>query len=149
MSARSLKTGATGILGLGILDFTQPLRAYLADKVIETTREQQILRRRQVHTFRRAGNRTSIIDETYHLAADGWIFFVERPLKDKGLLLSQTYPIVMTGDYRPYGKADFVTMPNTEAERFTTGRLLGCGLQKAGSCRSTGKIQQKEDFLCG
>ncbi|WP_339350921.1 LacI family DNA-binding transcriptional regulator [Bifidobacterium indicum] len=145
MSARSLKTGATGILGLGIFDFTQPFGAYLADKVIETAREQQY--GVVVSTYSSGGpGITSIIDETYHLATDGWIFFVERPLKDKGLLLSQTYPIVMTGDYRPYGKADFVTMPNTEAERFTTGRLLDAGCRRLALVGAPAKYSRRKIF---
>ena len=145
MSARSLKTGATGILGLGIFDFTQPFGAYLADKVIETARERKYGVVVSTYSSGGSGIRT-IIDETYHLAADGWIFFVERPLRDKGILLSQTYPLVMTGDYRPYGKADFVTMPNTEAERFATGRLLDAGCRRLALVGAPAKYSRRSVF---
>lgn len=69
------------------------------------------------------------IEETYRLGADGWIFFTERALENKGEVLQQPYPVVLGGDYLSYGKCDQVTMPNTEAVRFAVGRLLDTGVR--------------------
>ena len=63
------------------------------------------------------------------LGADGWIFFTERALENKGEVLQQPYPVVLGGDYLSYGKCDQVTMPNTEAVRFAVGRLLDTGVR--------------------
>lgn len=69
------------------------------------------------------------IEETYRLGADGWIFFTERALENKGEVLQQPYPVVLGCDYLSYGKCDQVTMPNTEAVRFAVGRLLDTGVR--------------------
>lgn len=69
------------------------------------------------------------IEETYRLGADGWIFFTERALENKGEVLQQPCPVVLGGDYLSYGKCDQVTMPNTEAVRFAVGRLLDTGVR--------------------
>lgn len=126
VSARAMKTGGTRLIGLGIFDFSQPFAPYLADIVIDYARQRQygVI----INTYGQGGEGIpTIIDDTYRLGADGWLFFTERPLPERGAVLDQPYPVVLMGDYLAYGKADLVTMPNVEALRDTVGALAEAG----------------------
>lgn len=126
ISARAMKTGGTRLIGLDIFDFSQPFAPYLTDKVIDFARDRQygVI----INTYgSQADGIASTIEETYRLGADGWIFFTGQPLPNRGEVLQQPYPVVLTGDFLAYGKADLVTMPNIEAVRSTVGLLLDQG----------------------
>ena len=129
VSARAMKTGGTRLIGLGIFDFSQPFAPYLADIVIGYTKQRGygVI----INTYGVGGKGIpTIIDDTYRLGADGWLFFTERPLEHEGAVLEQPYPLVVAGDYLSYGKADLVTMPNVAAISDTTGRLLDTGMRR-------------------
>lgn len=129
LSARSLKTGRTKLLGLAIFDFSQPFAPYVTDRIIAAARERGygvIISTYGVN----GGGLPSIIDETHRLPADGWIMFADRPLGGDGELLEQSYPVVLVGDYLSHGKYDWVTMPNRQATHAVTCRLIDAG------CRS-------------
>lgn len=126
VSARAMKTGGTRLIGLGIFDFSQPFAPYLADIVIEVARQRQygVI----INTYGQGGEGIpTIIDDTYRLGADGWLFFTERPLPGRAAVLDQPYPVVLMGDYLAYGKADLVTMPNREALREAVDTLAARG----------------------
>lgn len=126
LSARSLKTGTTGLIGLSIFDFSQPFAPYLADQVIDYAKKRGygVI----VNTYGQGGDGlSSTLDNAAMLAADGWFVFVDRALADEGALLEQPYPLVVASDYESYGKVDQVTMPNVEGVRAATGRLLDAG----------------------
>ncbi|WEV75263.1 LacI family DNA-binding transcriptional regulator [Bifidobacterium sp. ESL0800] len=126
VSARSLKTGSSKLIGLAVFDFLQPFSSYLANQIIDVARERGygVI----VSTYASGGpGIPSIIEETYRLGADGWIFFTDTALADEAAILSQPYPTVLAGDYSAYGKADLVTMPNVDALEKTTGDLLDRG----------------------
>lgn len=123
LSARSLKTGTTGLLGLAIFDFSQPFASYLADQIIVCAREHHygvIINTygQNEHGLARA------MRQANNLAADGWIVFADHAMGQHSKMLNQSYPLVLTGDWDAYGKVDQVTMPNVEAMRYTTNRLL-------------------------
>ncbi|OZG65649.1 LacI family DNA-binding transcriptional regulator [Bifidobacterium eulemuris] len=129
ISARAMRGGGTRLIGLGIFDFSQPFAPYLADIVIDYARERQygVI----INTYGQGGGGLpSIIEDTYRLGADGWLFFTERPLLNEGAVLEQPYPVVAMGDYRTHGKADLVTMPNTEAVRHAVRRLVAGGCKR-------------------
>ncbi|KFJ04304.1 transcriptional regulator, LacI family [Bifidobacterium tsurumiense] len=129
ISARSLKTGSTKLLGLAIFDFSQPFAPYLVDTVIAAARKcgYGVI----INTYGEDGRGLSaIIDETHRLPADGWIMFADRPFEQEGALLEQPYPIVLVGDYLAHSKTDWVTMPNRQAMHAVTSRLIEAG------CRS-------------
>ncbi len=129
VSARAMKTGGTRLIGLGIFDFSQPFAPYLADSVINYARQREygVI----INTYGSTGQGIgSIVDDTYRLGADGWLFFADRPLDNEGALLEQAYPVVLAGDYLSYGKSDLVTMANTVAVNEATGRLLDAGLRR-------------------
>ena len=129
VSARSLKTGESKLIGLAVFDFLQPFAPYFADKIIEFARERGygVI----ISTYRSGGaGIPSIIAETHRLGADGWIFFSDIALRDEAAILRQPYPVVLASDYLAYGKADTVTMPNATAMRDTVGRLLDSGCRE-------------------
>ena len=131
VSARAMRSGGTRLIGLGIFDFSQPFAPYLADIVIDYARQHEygVI----INTYG-SGSRglPAIIDDTYRLGADGWLFFTERPLANEGAILNQPYPVVLTGDYLSYGKSDLVTMPNRAAISDVTGRYAASAY--AGIC---------------
>ncbi len=129
VSARAMKTGGTRLIGLGIFDFSQPFAPYLADNVIDYARQREygVI----INTYGSGGEGIStIIEDTYRMGADGWLFFTERPLKNGGEVLCQPYPLVLVGDYLSQGKADLVTMPNVVAVCAIAGRLLDAGMRR-------------------
>lgn len=129
LSARSLKTGTTGLLGLAVFDFSQPFASYLADQVIDYAREYHygVI----INTYGQAEHGLArAMQQANNLAADGWIVFADHALGQHGKLLEQNYPLVLAGDWSAYGKVDWVTMPNVDAMRYATNRLLDAG------CRS-------------
>ena len=129
VSARAMKTGGTRLIGLGIFDFSQPFAPYLADIVIDYAKQREygVI----INTYGSGGEGLpTIIDDTYRLGADGWLFFTERPLTHEGEVLRQPYPVVLTGDYLAYGVADAVTMPNIESVASVVGRLIDEGYER-------------------
>ncbi|WEV46921.1 LacI family DNA-binding transcriptional regulator [Bifidobacterium sp. ESL0690] len=137
VSARSLRKGGSKLIGVGIFDFSQPFGPYFVDKVIEVARESGY--GTIIDTYGSGGKGLSlIVNELSQLGADGWILFADQPVGKGGKLLQQPFPIVLTGDYLPYGNTDWVTMPNTEALRYVTGQLLDSG------CTSIAVVGAKE-----
>lgn len=126
LSARSLKTGTTGLIGLSIFDFSQPFAPYLSDQVIDYARQRGygVI----VNTYGQGGaGLASVMDNAAMLAPDGWFVFIDQPLANEGALLEQPYPLVVASDYETYDRVDKVTMPNVEGVRQATGRLLDAG----------------------
>lgn len=127
-SARSLRTGKTGLIGLAVSPFDQPFASYLAGKVIDAARERQF--GVVIDTYRNTVE--DIVDDMNRLTADGWIAFATASLRDKALQISQSLPIVLAGDYLSHGTMDSVTMPNVESVYTVTKRLLETGSRRIG-----------------
>lgn len=132
VSARAMKAGRTGLIGLGLNCFDQPFMPYFADSIIAAARERGY---GVITDTYPASGIEGVVEETYRLGADGWIFFVGCTLAGGGTVLRQPYPVVAVGDYdvddeATGGLVDRVTMPNREAMQALTGRLLDDG------CRS-------------
>ncbi len=128
MSARAMKTGGTQLLGLALSDFDQPFMPYLASSMVTAARKRgyAVI----TVTYGNEGNIEAILPDTQRLAADGWIFFVNHPLRADTETLRQPYPLVAVGDYDVHGLVDWVTMPNTEAVRTAVGELLDSGCHR-------------------
>ncbi|MCI1831872.1 MAG: LacI family transcriptional regulator [Bifidobacterium sp.] len=126
VSARTLKTGFSNIIGLGIFDFGQPFAPYFADKVIDIAEQRGYGVIISTYEQNKTGL-TRLIERNSQLPAGGWIYFNEQPLSNHGLLLDQSYPLVATGDYLVYDKVDSVTMENSEPFRLLTHRLIDSG----------------------
>ena len=125
-SAQMLRTGSTGMIGLAMPGFNQPFTGLFCDVVSRLAHKQGY--GLVITTYEdKGGSLEDIIDETYKLNADGWIFFANQPLKDHGAILNQHYPVVLVGDFSAYGQTDAVVMPNVEAAKYATNWLYEHG----------------------
>ena len=127
VSARAMKAGRTNLIGLALGGFDQPFMPYLADSVIAAARDRGYGVITDTYGERPI---EELVDETYRLGADGWVFFAAHGYRPGARVLDQPYPVVTLGDFDPAPSgslADWVTMPNTEAMRALTGRLLDGG----------------------
>lgn len=127
ISARSLKTGSTNIIGLGIFNFAQPFAPYFADKVIEAAQKRGYGVIISTYEQDRNGGIERLIERNSQLPAEGWIYFNDQSLKNQGAVLKQPYPLVVAGDYHVYGKVDSVTMQHAEPFEMLANRLFDSG----------------------
>lgn len=125
-SARSLKTGSSGLIGLAIFGFSQPFAPHLSQHVIREARSHgyNVI----IDTYPDpATGFAKTIGEMNLLPADGWIYFASSPTAALHEGVSQHLPYVVAGDWLVHDRADLVTVPNVDAVRVTTGRLLDRG----------------------
>lgn len=137
-SARSLKRGRSGIIGLATMEFSQPWSSLFVGAVIAAARKRGL--GLITDTYADSEGLPGIIAETRQVGADGWIFYPDRPLEEDGAVLDQPYPVVLAGDYLSYGKADHVTEPHLQAVANATHRLIDSG------CRRIGLIGAPENW---
>ncbi|MBT1166580.1 LacI family DNA-binding transcriptional regulator [Bifidobacterium simiarum] len=128
-SAQALRSGATKLLGLAVPGFTNPFFGLFCDEVSSYARSKGY--GVVISTY---GNMDEgldgLIDETYHVNADGWIFLTDRPLKKRGSVLRQSYPVVLTGDFPAFAQADSVSMPDADGAEYATTWLLDHGCKR-------------------
>ncbi|MGY5764285.1 LacI family DNA-binding transcriptional regulator [Brachybacterium sp. DNPG3] len=125
-SARSLKRGSSGLIGLAVIGFTQPFIPMLSQRIIDEARARGYnviidSYDGDMEEFQRT------VGEMNMLPADGWILFAGSPLGARLDALNQQLPYVVAGDWLAHGRADHVTVPNADAVRVATGRLLDRG----------------------
>lgn len=146
MTARSLKTGTTRRIGLGVFDFSQPFAPYLADKVIEVAREHDY--DVVIETYGPSGERfDEVMGSRARGRADGWFIFAVRGFPDRGAGLDESSPLVLAGDYLTYDRVDLVTMPNVEAITEATTRLLDAGCRSVAAVGGPAGIWQVQESL--
>ncbi|WP_318643729.1 LacI family DNA-binding transcriptional regulator [Bifidobacterium platyrrhinorum] len=131
MSARMLKSGTTNLIGLAVCNFTQPFMSYLACLIIKAAKRRNYGVVINTYEFDGAGLE-DIVTDCPRLGADGWIFYADRPLRDRAAVLDQQFPVVLAGDYSAYGRTDSVTMPNKQSLYDTVSRLLRQGYDRIG-----------------
>lgn len=130
VSARSLKTGSSGLIGLAVFGFAQPFASMLAQRVIVQARRRGYNVVIDTYEGGESGGFTGIMEETRFLPADGWIYFAAQPIADAMLTGGRSIPFVIAGDWLAHGRADVVTMPNVDAARVATGKLLDQGRRR-------------------
>jgi DNA-binding LacI/PurR family transcriptional regulator len=130
VSARSLKTGSSGLIGLAVFGFAQPFASMLAQRVITQARRRGYNVVIDTYEGGESGGFTGIMEETRFLPADGWIYFAAQPIADAMLAGGRSVPFVIAGDWLAHGRADVVTMPNVDAARVATGKLLDQGRRR-------------------
>ncbi|MBB5138329.1 DNA-binding LacI/PurR family transcriptional regulator [Thermocatellispora tengchongensis] len=129
VSARTLKSGRTGVIGLAVPEIDRPYFGHLAALVIDAARRQ--------------GFHVAI--EQTGAAADGEADAIthSRTLHFDGLILSAValdrlddrpaeagYPIVMLGEQDFGGRFDHVAMPNEEGAKAATAHLADRGCRR-------------------
>ncbi|WP_018143272.1 LacI family DNA-binding transcriptional regulator [Alloscardovia criceti] len=129
LAARSMRTGATKLIGLGIADFSQPFNPYLADSIIQAARQRGYGVIISTYGFHHQ-DVESIIDQTHQLPADGWIFFTGEELTKGSVIFQQSYPVVLASDFTAFNLVDSVTMAGYEAVRDAVHGLIEQGKKR-------------------
>ncbi|MBO3083135.1 LacI family DNA-binding transcriptional regulator [Cellulomonas fengjieae] len=148
LSARGLRSGRTGVIGLAVPELRQPYFAELADAVIAAAE-----RRHLSVIIGQAG-----ADREHEMAVltrglrqtDGLLFSPEHlGTEDRGLLGDVEYPLVLLGERIFGGPSDHVTMHNVEGARAAVEHLLGLGRRRiavvgAHPDRRTGQLRPSD-----
>ncbi|WP_103963267.1 LacI family DNA-binding transcriptional regulator [Nonomuraea solani] len=128
VSARTLRSGRTGVIGLAVPDIDSPYFGHLASHVIDEAGQ------RGFHvaieeTGAAATGEADAIAHSRTLQFDGLILSaVELNRRDD--LTDADYPIVMLGEQDFGGRFDHVAMPNEEGTKAATAHLVDQGCSR-------------------
>lgn len=130
VSARNLRRGRTGLIGLAVPELSLPYFAELADSVIRAAEERGVtVLIEQTGAVRE--RELEVLTGQRRMFTDGLIY---SPLAlgpdDVGELAAVDYPMVLLGERIFGGPADHVTMSNVEAARAATQHLLDLGRRR-------------------
>ncbi|MCW4385217.1 LacI family transcriptional regulator [Salinibacterium sp. SYSU T00001] len=129
LTARSLRSGTTGVIGLAVPELRLSYFAELADSVMKAAEKRGLTvlieqtngdRERELEMLRSPSRRFT----------DGLIFSVLGMGNEDAEFLRVDYPLVILGERVFHGPADHVTMRNVEAARAATEHLLGLGRRR-------------------
>lgn len=129
LTARNLRTGRTGVIGLAVPELSLPYFAELADSVIEAADAEGLTVIIEQHGGRREREVEVLGGSRRHLT-DGLIYSPLALGPGDEHLLDVTYPLVLLGERIFHGPVDHVTMRNTDAARAATEYLLGLGRRR-------------------
>jgi DNA-binding LacI/PurR family transcriptional regulator len=129
-SARSLRSGRTGVIGLAVPEFSlSSYFAELADRVIAAAERRGLT----VLIEQTGGDRQRELDvlrSARRKMTDGLLFSALGLQQEDAELLRQPYPLVLLGERIFGGPTDHVTMHNVEAARAATEHLLSLGRRR-------------------
>jgi DNA-binding LacI/PurR family transcriptional regulator len=129
ISARNLRQGRTGMIGLAVPELSLPYFAELADSVIRAAEEHGIIVLIEQTNASRERELEVLSGQRRHLT-DGLIF---SPLalgtEDRERFVVD-FPMVLLGERIFGGPADHVTMSNVEAARAATQHLIDSGRRR-------------------
>lgn len=129
LSARSLRSGRSGVIGLVLPELSLSYFAELADEVIARAEEHGLV----VQIEKTGGERDrelAILGSPRTKLADGVIFSALGMGQEDAALLDVGYPMVLLGERIFGGPVDHVTMRNVEAARAATEALLRAGRRR-------------------
>ncbi|NQX10855.1 LacI family DNA-binding transcriptional regulator [Microbacteriaceae bacterium VKM Ac-2855] len=129
LTARSLRSGRTGVIGLALPELSLAYFAELADMVMQAAEDRGLTvlieqtrgeRDREIQTL---SSRTRAL-------TDGLIFSPLGMGQEDAAALDVDFPLVTLGERIFGGPADHVTMQNVEAARAATEYLIGIGRRR-------------------
>lgn len=129
LSARGLRSGKTGVIGLAIPELRQNYFAELADAIIRAAAVHNVGVVIDQTSATREGELAALSGERLRLT-DGILFSPERLGQDDVDLLNVAFPLVLLGERIFGGPTDHVTMQNVESARAATEHLLGIGRRR-------------------
>ncbi|WP_265522797.1 LacI family DNA-binding transcriptional regulator [Oerskovia flava] len=129
ISARNLRQGRTGIVGLALPELSLPYFAELADSVIRAAEQRGVIVLIEQTGAVRERELEVLTSERRQLT-DGLIYSPLALGPEDGAALDVPYPVVLLGERIFGGPADHVTMNNVEAARAVTEHLLGIGRRR-------------------
>ncbi|GAA4359829.1 LacI family DNA-binding transcriptional regulator [Microbacterium rhizosphaerae] len=129
LSARGLRSGKTGVIGLAIPELRQNYFAELADSIIRAAGEYDLdVLIDQTGPTRRG--EMAVLSGTRLRRTDGIIFSPERLGPEDIPLLRVAFPLVLLGERIFGGPTDHITMHNVESARAGTEHLIGIGRRR-------------------
>jgi len=130
VTARSLRSGRTGMIGLAVPELGQPYFGELADDILTAAREQDVQVLIEPTGFTREGE-LSALREPGRGLVDGMLFSpAALEQSDAALFEKVGYPLVLLGEQVFSPLVDHVTMRNTEGARAATDLLLDLGCRR-------------------
>lgn len=129
LSARGLRSGRTGVIGLAIPELRQSYFAELADSIIHAAARHGVGVVVDQTSATREGELAVLSGERLRLT-DGILFSPERLGQDDVGLLDVKFPLVLLGERMFGAPTDHVTMQNVEAARAGTQHLLDIGRRR-------------------
>ena len=129
LSARGLRSGRTGVIGLAVPELRQAYFAELADAVIAAAARRNL----SVIVGQAGGDREREVAVLSHglRQTDGLLFSPERlGTEDRGLLDNVDFPLVMLGERIFGGPTDHVTMHNISAASAAVEHLIATGRRR-------------------
>jgi DNA-binding LacI/PurR family transcriptional regulator len=129
LSARGLRSGKTGVIGLAIPELRQVYFAELADSIIRAAANYNLdVLIDQTSSIRES--EVAVLAGTRLRLTDGILFSPERLGQEDIDLLNVDFPLVLLGERMFGGPNDHVTMHNVESARAATEHLLGIGRRR-------------------
>lgn len=128
-TARSLRSGRTGLIGLVVPELAQPYFGELADDVVAAARERGLHVLIEPTGFTRAAE-LSALDGPRRRVVDGLLFSPVALEPADVSLVEVDYPLVLLGEQLFSSAVDHVTMRNREGARAATELLLGAGRRR-------------------
>ncbi|HTN57550.1 MAG TPA: LacI family DNA-binding transcriptional regulator [Protaetiibacter sp.] len=128
-TARTLRSGRTGAIGLAVPELSLAYFAELADEVITAADERDIV----VLIEQTGGDRRrelEVLDGSRRQLTDGLLFSPLALGSDDAARLEVAYPLVLLGERIFDGPVDHVTMENVEGARAATEHLLALGRRR-------------------
>jgi DNA-binding LacI/PurR family transcriptional regulator len=129
LSARSLRTGKTNVIGLVIPELTNSYFTELADSVISAAERYGLTVLIQ-QTKGSRGKELQVLDDAKRNLVDGLIFSPLGLGQEDAALTDVNYPLVLVGENIFNAPKDHVTMQNIEAARAATEYLISLGHRK-------------------
>ena len=126
LTARSLRSGRTGVIGLALPELSLSYFAELADSVMAAAERRGVT----VLIEQTGGDRArelEVLTSSRRQLTDGLLFSALGLGQDDARLLEVPYPVVLLGERIFDGPTDHVTMRNVEAARAATEFLLERG----------------------
>lgn len=126
LSARSLRSGKTNVIGLAIPELTNSYFTELANSVIMTAEEYGLTVLIE-QTKGDRGKELQVLENAKRNLVDGMIYSPLGLVQEDAELTGVGYPLVLVGENIFNGPKDHVTMRNVEAARAATEYLIGLG----------------------
>jgi DNA-binding LacI/PurR family transcriptional regulator len=129
LSARGLRSGRTGVIGLAIPELRQNYFAELADSIIRMAGKHNVSVVIDQTGATREGELAVLSGARLRLT-DGVLFSPERLGQEDIDLLTVPFPLVLLGERIFGGPTDHVTMHNVESARAATEHLIEIGRRR-------------------
>jgi DNA-binding LacI/PurR family transcriptional regulator len=129
LSARGLRSGKTGVIGLAIPELRQAYFAELADSIIRAAERQKVAVVVDQTGGTREGELEALSGRRLRLT-DGLLFSPETLGQEDVGALEVSFPLVLLGERIFNGPTDHVTMHNVGAARAATEHLIGIGRRR-------------------